>query len=263
MTYLSFHLVFILPPLLLLAVPARRAAHCFGSRGAWTLPVMALIALIWTTPWDNYLVYRGVWWYGVDRVVGTIGYVPVEEYLFFVLQPLLAGAWTYVVLARAGLPPAVRSRPRPGSVPGADARGLGVALYLLAAAAGALALTFRAGLYLGLILVWSAPVLAAQWFFIAHAVARAPATFALCVVPPTLYLWVADRFAIGAGIWSIAPQYTIGFVPFGLPFEEAVFFLVTNLLVVQGVLLFLLPVSGSRPTHVAEAHGIRAVATGA
>ena len=263
MTYLQFLLVFILPPLILLLVTLRGARRRLGARATWVLPAMAVIALTYTTPWDNYLVYRGVWWYGADRVVATIGYVPVEEYLFFVLQPLLTGAWTYHVLLRSRGADARHATSAPGAsdaaaagvsaVYGAPARAtpalatigsaamLGAALYLLATAGGVYALTTRSGLYLGLILAWAAPVLALQWPFIARFVRVQPGTFALSIAVPTLYLWIADRVAIGAGIWTIAPQYTTGLHLFGLPLEEAVFFLVTNLLVVQGVLLFLQP----------------------
>jgi len=38
------------------------------------------------------------------RVVGTIGYVPVEEYLFFLLQPILTGLWLYWLLPRTSEP---------------------------------------------------------------------------------------------------------------------------------------------------------------
>jgi lycopene beta-cyclase len=264
MTYLQFHLVFIVPPLVVLLTRLPRVAAAYGPRAWWTLPAIALIALIYTTPWDNYLVYRGIWWYGPDRVLTTIGYVPVEEYLFFILQPLLTGAFTYWLLLRIGPEPAANgarvSLNGTGRAYGgpADAatgtvlrsvfllvptgtRAVGVMLYLLATAGGVLALTYTRGLYLGLILVWAAPVLGAQWFLVAPGVLRTPRLFATAVAVPTLYLWVADRIAIGAGIWSISPEYTTGLHLLGLPIEEALFFLATNLLVVQGVLLFLNP----------------------
>jgi lycopene cyclase domain-containing protein len=60
-------------------------------------------------------------------------------------------------------------------------------------------------------------------------------------VLPTVYLWVADRIAIGLGVWAISDRYTLGFAPLGLPVEEATFFLVTTVISVCGVLLFLLP----------------------
>jgi lycopene beta-cyclase len=266
MTYLGFHLIFIVPPLLVLLYVARHAPARLGSRAWWTLPAVATIAVIYTTPWDNYLVYRGIWWYGADRVMGIIGYVPIEEYLFFILQPLLTGAWTYVLLLRAGAdeyrPP--RSEPEDGvttaasgqlALPG-GARAMGVAFYLLVTAAGALALTYVAGLYLGLILVWVGPVLAAQWFFMAATAIRMARTFALAVAVPTVYLWIADRIAIGAGIWSISPEYTTGLHLAGLPIEEAIFFLATNLLVVQGVLLFLQPALVSPSRRPSTAQGV-------
>jgi lycopene beta-cyclase len=247
MSYLAFHLIFILSPLALLLAAVRRAPVVLGSRARWTLPAIALIAFIYTTPWDNYLVYRGVWWYGSDRVLGTIGYVPVEEYAFFILQPLLTGAWTYLLLMRRGgsveaHEDLVDDGPNGGMTLGlGPTRAIGLMVYLLLAAAGVLALTYERGLYLGLILAWAAPVLAVQWVFVAPAARAAPTVFASGVGVPTLYLWIADRIAIGQEVWTIAPQYTTGIMLFGLPVEEALFFLVTNLLVVQGVLLFLQP----------------------
>jgi lycopene beta-cyclase len=258
MSYLAFHLVFILPPLVLLLTRLPHAVERFGGRAAWALPAVAAIALLYTTPWDNYLVYRGVWGYGPDRVLATIGYVPVEEYLFFLFQPLLTGAWTYVLLLRhpdprhsATMPGGRVSAGDPASdapagiqdllMPPAGPRALGIAVYALVAVIGLFALTWAAGLYLGLILVWAAPVLMVQWYWVARTVTRMPATFAAAIAAPTLYLWVADRFALAAGIWSIAPEHITGIGLAGLPLEEAVFFLVTNVLVVQGVLLFLQP----------------------
>jgi lycopene beta-cyclase len=66
----------------------------------------------------------------------VIGYVPVEEYLFFLLQPLLTGLWLYLVLADAGR----RAVPDP---PAAARCVIGALVYLAVAAAafGAFLLT--------------------------------------------------------------------------------------------------------------------------
>ena len=50
---------------------------------------------------------------------------------------------------------------------------------------------------------------------------------------------LADRVAIGQGIWDITDATRTGVDLFGLPVEEAVFFLLTNLLVAKGLVLFL------------------------
>ncbi len=48
---------------------------------------------------------------------------------------------------------------------------------------------------------------------------------------------MADWVAIRAGVWSLSARYTTGVELAGLPVEEALFFLVTNAFVVQGLVL--------------------------
>lgn len=88
MSYLLFLVVFVCIPLSLLAWRLRRL-----WRNELTMLLgLAVIAVIYTTPWDNYLVATGVWYYDPQLVLNqTIGYVPVEEYAFFILQAFLTG----------------------------------------------------------------------------------------------------------------------------------------------------------------------------
>jgi lycopene beta-cyclase len=245
MTYLQFHLVFLLPPILLLLLVTWRELRAgrvlSGALGgttrlAWlALGGHLLVALLYTTPWDNYLVASEVWGYGPERVLFTIGYVPVEEYAFFLLQPILTGLFLFFVARRVPS--------RPASAGSAALRFMGAGFFLALSALGVLALQEESGRYFGLIVIWAGPLLALQWGFGGDLlVARAR-----IVVPglliPTLYLWFADRFAIASGIWWISEAQTLGWRPLGLPFEEALFFLVTNLLVGFGLTLVLHPAS--------------------
>lgn len=233
MSYFAFHLVFTLPPILLLALVQRQPLAGIGGLRAWLgLLLIVLLALVYTTPWDNYLIWRDVWHYGRGRVVGTIGYVPVEEYLFFLLQPILTGLWLYWLLPRTSEPVEQEYS--------AIVRISGIVFWVFISIAGALMLQWNPGVYLGLILVWAGPVLALQWTVGAKQLWSMKRTWLAGTLIPTLYLWSADRFAIGQGIWSISDMYTTGLNLLGLPIEEAIFFLVTNLLVIQGLLLFLL-----------------------
>lgn len=231
MSYFTFHLVFILPPIVLLAFLQRSLTGMEGWRVRAALPLIAVVALVYTTPWDNYLVWRGIWGYGIDRVIGTIGYVPVEEYLFFLLQPILTGLWLYWLLARQPEPVLPEFQLGRG--------GLMLIVGVILSLAGVWMLQKDSTLYLGLILAWAAPVLSLQWFIGATTLWAMRRIWLLGTLVPTLYLWIADRIAIGQGIWHISETYTTGLQLFGLPIEEAAFFLVTNLLVVQGISLFL------------------------
>ncbi len=242
MTYLLFHFVFILPLILLLALWAfldvRRGKALSGSVGGTnraallSIAVHIALAVAYTTPWDNYLVYRNVWGYPEGSVLFTIGYVPFEEYLFFVFQTIIA-ALTLFTIARYYNPPDAPLR--------ADAKKLrwtGVMIALGIFIFGAICLLFPKGTYVGLILVWAMPVLMLQLGFGADILWQRWRLVLASVTLPTLYLWLADRYAIvEGGIWWINPELTTGIAPFGLPIEEALFFLMPNLFVTFGITL--------------------------
>jgi lycopene cyclase domain-containing protein len=226
-TYLDFHLYFLAPPCLGLLFVARTRGET--RRGVeWAgVGLLVLIALVYTTPWDNYLIARGVWEYAEGSVAMTIGLAPIEEYLFIVLQPVVTGLWLY------SLPPATAAV----SVSTRD-RGVGVLAGALVGLLGA-GLLFRSEtFYLGAILAWAGPVLALQWGYGWPYLWRVRRRLALGVAAPTAYFAVADRIAIGTGIWSLSPAHTTGISVAGLPIEEGAFFLLTNLFVVQGLLLY-------------------------
>jgi len=229
MSYAAFHAIFLVPPLLALGWLVGRRRHPAHRRAGRFVLLTAAIALLYTTPWDNYLVWRGVWSYGADRVLGTIGYVPVEEYLFFLLQPLLTGLWL-LYLMPPHIPSAAPCSHRVGTLGYTALALLGVAL-----------LRWEAGTYLGLILAWAAPVLALQWGYAGRSIWGLRRVWVLGAAVPTLYLWAADAVALRLGIWRISEIHTLGPALGPLPLEEAVFFALTNLLVVQGLLLFLAP----------------------
>lgn len=233
MSYLTFHLIFLAPlitgMLLLYRHPPRKNED---RRVRLAIPLVCIIAVSYTTPWDNYLVAQEIWWYGSNRVLGTIGYVPVEEYLFFILQPLFTGLFLYQYLGR------YETNPRDTSP---KASWLGTGLFGALAVLGCIFLVYghTPATYLGLILVWAPPILAGMWLYDGETLWAYRKTLLITTALPTLYLWVADTIAIRVGIWTISPEYTLGVNPFGLPIEEASFFLFTNLLVVKGILLLL------------------------
>ena len=236
MSYLGFHLLFILPPILILWLTLPQSLESFGGwRARLSLPLIACIAFVYTTPWDNYLVASEVWWYSPNRVIASVGTVPIEEYLFFILQPFLTGLFFYQYMMRAPAGPLAEQDMSPAAAWG----GFLIFGTLSGLSAGVLWFSISSATYLSLILLWVSPLLAGMWLYDGETLWAYRSALLYTVGLPTLYLWIADTIAISLDIWIISEHYTLGFAPLGLPVEEATFFLATNLLVVKGLLLLL------------------------
>lgn len=96
LSYLEFHVLFILPPIAFLAwLAIRREDAWWGRDPLSAVAIVCALALVYTTPWDNLLIAEGVWWYGDGAVAATIWHAPLGEYLFFVLQPVLTAFWLF------------------------------------------------------------------------------------------------------------------------------------------------------------------------
>ncbi len=245
MTYLRFHFVFIIPIIVVLALLVRRRSLAF-SRPLSGIAILCIIAAIYTVPWDDYLISIGIWTHQPDRTLGiNIARIPVEEFAFFFLQPLLTGLFMlHFAVAMPGIVSQWLNAPWRGRAP----RLIGAAVALGVCALGA-AMLWRWDLswtYLGLILTWASPVLALQWALGGNILWVGRKFLFTCVAGPTVYLWVVDMIAIDWGIWSIAEPTSTGRFLLSLPIEEAVFFLVTNLMVVMGLMLYFRVVNRQR-----------------
>jgi lycopene cyclase domain-containing protein len=249
MTYLNFLLVFLGIPLAGLAVlhwrdraRPHRGPLLGGAAAALAVLVHVVVALVYTTPWDNYLVATGVWYYHPELVLGvTFGWVPLEEYLFFILQPMLTGGWLLWLARRLPAPdPSAPLRQRLRWTATAAA-GL---VWLVAV--GVLMLGWQPGTYLGLELGWALPPIMLQLAVGADLLWRRRRLVGLAIFSATLYLCAADALAIGAGTWTISPARSVNLFVAGLPFEEIIFFLTTNTLIVFGITLALTPETRTR-----------------
>ncbi len=242
MTYFGFLLRFLVLPILALLVMtwldwrARRPLRGFDAgRIAFGIGLHVLLAVVYTTPWDNYLVATGVWSYNPALVTGIVfGYVPLEEYTFFVLETILAGLW-WIFLARRMSAP---SEFKPSTTGRITAAGLLVAAWVWSA------VTFFGGdpslTYLPITLFWALPALFPQLLFGADILWHHRRLVAAAILPLGAYLSLMDILALKATTWSISPAQTTGVLFFGiLPLEEVVFFFITNVLIGFGMTLML------------------------
>ena len=231
MSYATFLLIFLIPPIVVGGWYFVRHNDSDAKKTAsYSIITLVILAVSYTTPWDNYLVKTKVWWYGSDRVIGTIGYVPIEEYSFFILQTVMTGLWYFYLQNKIGLSSSAH--------PNKYVKHIVTVFYVALIAIGISGFNQETSRYLSLILVWALPVVLLQWVVGGQYLLSNLKVFALAILVPSVYLWIADSIAIADGIWLISPEQTLGINIGSLPLEEAVFFLVTNWMVVQGMILF-------------------------
>jgi len=257
MTYFGFLVRFLIIPIFILclvAISDRRSGKLITKKlnatPVWLAVFLHMfIALAYTALWDNYLVATRVWWYDPDLVTGvTIGYVPIEEYTFFILQPLLAGLWLLFILHRFTLPN--KFAPLKSSdrwIP------LGIVCTLWLLSIFLLISNSMKFIYISLELVWALPPIGLQLAFGGDILKRYWKPVLLTILPFTLYLSIMDALAINSGTWTINPAKSLGLLIAGiLPIEEFLFFLLTNTLVTFGIVLFLAEESWDRFGAIAK-----------
>lgn len=244
MTYFDFLFRFVfLPILVLLAITwweLRRGRPTPGfdaKRVPWIIAVHVALALVYTTPWDNYLVATGVWAYNPALVTGlTIWYVPIEEYTFFVVETILSGLWWWYLARNLSLPAPQTFKRNPTLVLAAT--------FSLFAAWAFFTYQFFFGAeawnYLGIIFFWALPAIFPQFLFGADLLWHYRKLVFWAIFPPGLYLSLADIVALRATTWQISKSQTLGINFAGiLPLEEVVFFFITNVLIGFGMTLML------------------------
>ena len=251
MTYFSFLLRFLVIPILIFLTITywdnKKNKQIYGfrnRRAVWMgIAVHVLLAVLYTTPWDNHLVATGVWYYNPDLVTGIVfGYVPIEEYTFFVLETILSGLWWWF-LARRLLSPAIQFK------------ASRISVYLSSSVFISIWLIFTVLFfsnnepitYLSITLFWALPPIIIQLFFGADILWHYRKLVLLSILVPSTWLALMDIVALKETTWSISPSQTTGVLFFGiLPLEEVVFFFVTNILITFGMTLLLANVSQER-----------------
>jgi lycopene beta-cyclase len=242
MTYFGFLLRFLVIPILILLFITWREKErpTPGFRKSLIrvgILVHVVLAVLYTTPWDNYLVATGVWYYNPDLVTGIVlGYVPIEEYTFFVLETILSGLWWWFLARRIPEP----SAPIPKN--GGKIRWTAVSILLAIWLVSVYLFFWGADSwnYLSITLMWALPAILPQLIFGADLLWHYRRLVFMTIFVPGTYLSLMDIVALTDTTWSISPGQTTGVLFFGiLPLEEVVFFFITNVLIGFGLTLML------------------------
>lgn len=248
MTYFEFLGLFLGIPIALLSV----ITIVDYQRGKWmpksldsfkpyiVMIALCVVAFIYTTPWDNYLVATNVWWYDINLVNGLVfGYVPIEEYTFFLVQPVMT-ALLFLFLVRY-LPN--KSEPANNTQIRKTVTVIMGIIWLIFTVILGLTFvndSFRPMTYLSLELSWALIPIIIQVAFGADILWRHRRVVFLTIAISTIYLSWADSLAIASGTWTIDPEQSLNwFIGGVLPIEEFIFFVITNTLVTLGMTLVL------------------------
>jgi len=258
MTYFGFLALFVGIPiviLLLLTWWDKRRGITFPERFRsfspwWVLFIHIIIAVVYTTPWDNYLVATRVWWYDVNLVTGyVIGWVPIEEYTFFIVQPIMTGLWLLFWMRRATDSSFITPHSSFSSNNRLRWMVTGLTAVFWAVMVGILISGWGPGTYLALELSWALVPIMTQLAFGFDILWYYRRLVLMAIVPTTLYLSFADALAIESGTWTIDPQQSLNIFVGNLPVEEFIFFTLTNTLLVFGMTLALAAESQPRLQH--------------
>lgn len=229
MTYGLFLLIFLVAPITVLLMVLWRQLR----RHHWlAMALVSIIAFVYTTPWDNYAAYKGLWTFAPEFVWGPpfwFGWLPLEEYLFYFAEAI------FTCLAMVALAQTPLWKPEKEAAGKPEAKTPQPALPPLPLAGVLAPLPFGKLSYLLILWLWALPVLAVQWVVARRSLWRARwlllATLLLCGT----YLSLADHFAIAKGIWQIQEEGIVGWRLQGhLPLEEAMFFYLTVAMSAQG-----------------------------
>lgn len=229
--YLIFHAIFTLPVIAILVYLQSDLGDRRNKRRWQNLLILIAIAYVYTTPWDNLMIAFDTWWYGDAAVWQTIWHAPVGEYLFFGIQTIIMGLYLYWI----------DFDPRPTQFDmRLDIRVTGTVFFLMVFAVSSYFLIFgsKSVFYGSSIIAWTAPVIALQWAVGGSYLLRKWKEITLVLIPPTLYLWTIDAYAISMGLWTISSDLTVGLKLGPMPIEEMLFFFVANVMTVFGMVLY-------------------------
>lgn len=235
LTYLEVHIYYTLPPTIILWFLLRPLIGQFDKIKILTL---CTLAVVYTTPWDNYIIYFKAWWYRKDAVIGTIGLVPIEEYLFFIIQTVFTSLWT-ILCSRWTMYSLSLRKPSHRWIFFAKRYSVMAALSILAITSWIYGSPNTKLFYMTAMIWWMAPVITYIWFVSGHYITQRYIPILISITVPSIYLCYIDIIALRDGVWHINEATSLEILFFNdLPLEEIIFFFMTNTLVVFGSMAF-------------------------
>ena len=221
MSYINFVTIYLFLPATVLFFASKKR----GKLWLIGLLIHLFIALIYTIPWDSFLIKNDIWYYDRNYIFLTIFSIPLGEYFFMILQTILV----CLIIKPEKLKFDNKTKLKFSLTGGI------IALCILLA--GLLAFQYNKSRYLSLILLWAAFPLGIQLTFGLKILKDNIIWISTYCLPMSCYFSVIDSFALGK-IWTISDKTSLGIKIGNIPIEESLFFLFTTLFILNGMCLW-------------------------
>jgi lycopene cyclase domain-containing protein len=238
--FIGLPLLFLAGLLLYLQFRAERAPSLLGKWPVWAVIAgHAAIVVLYTAPWDNYLIAAEIITYNPHAIQGLkLGLVPIEKYIFLASQPILLGG-LLTLLGRFRI-----LAPRHLFVPAGKLRAAGAGMILMLWLASLLLLLSgpEQSTFLGLTGLWGFLPLLGQFAFGGDILWHYRRLLVWTLFPVLAFLTIGDAIIFQAGLWMIHPERHLGFYLSGvLPVEEMVYYALACSIALFGVVLMIAP----------------------
>ena len=224
-TYAQLLMVFMIIPTVMLTVyPPSLIYHPLFKKIAKLIIFLLIIAVIQASIWDNYGTYVGIWTFD-NRVFGHIGFLPLEEYTWILMQVMISVIFTMRVCIILSPDKPVRKNQ--------DMKFriiftlCGAIIYLSLMLYGANCLYSYLGtestetnenkqyLCSSIILSFFTPFILLQWFYFSKGFYQYKMIWFLSWFIPGIYTYIIDCIAVHQKIWIFDYSYTLNIWLFG------------------------------------------------
>lgn len=224
---LSVHLIYTLPVIGLLSIIARPLL----SRGdIFKLSFISFIAFVYTILWRNYIISNGLLTYRPEKVLASVGSVPIEEYMSLLIQTILTLLWSYFCFRFST--PCLNFNTNKASYQ--KIRWLPILLLSIITAIGyEMSTPGKSTFYLGSILYWTCPAIIFLWYGAGNFFVKRILLSIVAIAVPTIYqCWIDQITKNNNGLHINEKIHLNIFVVKELPFEEVFTYFITNTLIV-------------------------------
>lgn len=209
-TYLELQIIFLILPLLFLTALLLRSIIKHVNISIIKQGLLFLFfAIIHSAIWKNYGANLGAWIYDENSIIGKIGWIPVEVYIFLLCGFLLTAIFTILIRTFKSRPGLLKEIKLPVVV-GLTIMYIIFTTYIILSILGWELLNKKEDQYflLGIVLGFFAPIYALEWLIGYKSYIKQPFIWLLSWLLPGVLIYLFDSLVVNQGIMVYDYKYT-------------------------------------------------------